>query len=165
MGLVEQWISRTLAILLIVILVVGALSGIGVVIIPKVISELAEFGRQVPKYGTVITSYYERILTWVQSVYDISSGEVKKWFLEGLPEVGKIFADQVTSALQGLSSGLAALLNILMIPFVTFYVLKDYERIKRSLRNFLPRRHVQTRCPCWTKLTMCWVNMFADSSW
>ena len=69
---------------------------------------------------------------------------MKKWFLEGLPEVGKIFADQVTSALHGLSSGLAALLNLLMIPFVTYYVLKDYERIKRSLRNFLPRRHVQT---------------------
>ncbi len=142
-GLVERWISRTLAILLIVILVVGALSGIGVVIIPKVIDELAEFGRQVPKYGAVITSYYERILTWVQSVYDVSTGDVKKWFLEGLPEVGKIFADQVTSALHGLSSGLAALLNLLMIPFLTFYVLKDYERIKRSLRNFLPRRHVQ----------------------
>ena len=143
-GLVERWISRTLAILLIVILMLGALSGIGVIIIPKIIDEVAEFGHQVPEYGAVITAYYERILTWVQSVYDISTGDVKKWFLEGLPEVGKIFADQMTSALHGLSSGVSALLNLLMIPFVTFYVLKDYERFKRNLKNALPRRHLQS---------------------
>jgi predicted PurR-regulated permease PerM len=142
-GLVERWISRTLAILLIVILMLGALCGIGVIIIPRIIDEVAEFGHQLPKYGAAITVYYERMLTWVQSVYDISTGDVKKWFLEGLPEVGKIFADQMTSALHGLSSGVAALLNLLMIPFVTFYVLKDYDRIKRTLRNALPRRHLR----------------------
>ncbi len=140
-GQVERWISRSLAILLIVSLVLGALSGIGVVVIPRIIREVTEFGSQVPKYAAVITSYYELILTWAQSVYEFSTGDVKQWFLKGLPKVGKIFADQMTSALRGLSSGLAALLNLLMIPFVTYYVLKDYEKIKEALENALPRRH------------------------
>ncbi len=55
--------------------------------------------------------------------------------------MGRVFAHNTTEALKGLTSGVAALLNLLMIPFVTFYVLKDYEKIKAVLRRLLPRRH------------------------
>ncbi len=142
-GIMEHRISRTLAIGLIVLFVLGILSGIGVVVIPRVIDEVRELAHHLPAYGNAIKGYYSRLLDWVQSYgYMIPTGEIQQWLFEQLPKLGGAFADQTTAALKGLTSGLAALLNLLMIPFVTFYVLKDYEQIKQALQDLLPRRHV-----------------------
>ena len=142
-GIMARRISRTLSIGIVVLIVLGALSGIGALVIPRVIDEAGELVRLLPAYGTTIRGYIERLLLLTESYgYRISPGEIQQWFVERLPEMGRLVADQMTGALKGLTSGLAALLNLLMIPFVTFYVLKDYDRIKEALQGILPRRHV-----------------------
>ena len=138
--LIGRRISRSLAIGIIVLLLLGILSGIGVVVVPKVIDEVRELVRRLPSYGTAVKDLYERGLGLIREYgYEVQLGEIQQWLVERLPEVGKIFADKTTAALKGLTSGLAALLNLLMIPFVTFYVLKDYDKITRSLQGVLPR--------------------------
>jgi predicted PurR-regulated permease PerM len=142
-GVIGRRLSRTLAIGVIVLFVLGVLSGIGIVVIPRVIDEVRELAQRLPVYAADIERAYERLLANLRFYgYMIPAGEIQKWFVEQLPQVGQIFADQTTAALKGLTSGLAALLNLLIIPFVTFYVLKDYERIKQALQDILPRHHV-----------------------
>ncbi len=142
-GVMGRRLSRTLAIGVIVLFVLGVLSGIGVVVVPRVIDEVRELAQRLPTYTADIERAYERLLANLRFYgYMIPAGEIQAWFVEQLPQVGQIFADQMTDALKGLTSGLAALLNLLMIPFVTFYVLKDYERIKQALQDILPRNHV-----------------------
>ena len=144
-GLMARKISRTLAILIIALMILGAMFGIGAVVIPRIIDEVGQLVRQLPAYGEEIRRLYERLVTEVEHLgYTLPQAEIRQWFIERLPEVGKVFADQTTAALKGVTSGLAALLNLLMIPFVTFYVLKDYERIKQALRGILPRRYAES---------------------
>jgi len=76
--------------------------------------------------------------------YAISTGDIQEKVLGQLPEIGKLFATQATSLLKGLTSGIAALLNMTLIPFVTYYILKNFERIKGSLMSLLPRKHVES---------------------
>ncbi len=141
-GLMERWMSRTIAIALMVVVILGVLSGIGIVVIPLVTHELLDFGRQVPNYTAMLKDLYDRFFLWLQSLgITIRKGEIQQLLLERLPKLGELFAEQTTAALKGLSSGLATLLNFLMIPFVTFYMIKDYERIKQTLGRILPRRH------------------------
>jgi predicted PurR-regulated permease PerM len=121
----EKKISRSLAIGVVVVLLLGVLAAVGMVLIPVVIREVGDLVTQLPRYGEALKHHYDSVV------------------LGQLPEIGKLFATQATSLLKGLTSGIAALLNLALIPFVTYYVLKDFERIKESLQSLLPRKHVQ----------------------
>lgn len=141
-GLMERWMSRTIAIVLIVVVILGALSGIGIVVIPLVTQEILDFGRRIPVYAAMLKQFYDQIFNWLQSIgVNLPKGQIQQVLLERLPKLGELFAEQTTAALKGLGSGLATLLNFLMIPFVTFYMIKDYDRIVRTVARVLPRRH------------------------
>jgi len=141
-GLMERWMSRTIAIALIVVVILGALSGIGIVVIPLVTQEILDFGRRVPVYAAMLKQFYDQIFNWLQSIgVNLPKGQIQQVLLERLPKLGELFAEQTTAALKGLSTGLATLLNFLMIPFVTFYMIKDYDRIVKTVARGLPRRH------------------------
>ena len=140
-GLLERWMSRTIAIALMVVVVLGALSGIGIVVIPLVTQEILDFGRRVPDHAAMLKALYDQVLNWLQS---LGVNLPKGVLLEQLPKLGELFAEQATSALKGLSSGLATLLNFLMIPFVTFYLIKDYDRVINTVARVLPRRHASS---------------------
>ena len=141
-GLMERWMSRTIAIALIVVVILGALSGIGIVVIPLVTQEILDFGLRVPVYAAMLKQFYDQIFNSLQSIgVNLPKGQIQQLLLERLPKLGELFAEQTTAALKGLSSGLATLLNFLMIPFVTFYMIKDYDRIVRTVARVLPRRH------------------------
>ena len=141
-GLMERWMSRTIAIALIVVVILGALSGIGIVVIPLVTQEILDFGRRVPVYAAMLKQFYDQIFNWLHSIgVNLPKGQIQQVLLERLPKLGELFAEQTTAALKGLSTGLATLLNFLMIPFVTFYMIKDYDRIVKTVARGLPRRH------------------------
>ena len=141
----ERWISRTLAIGLVVVLLLGALASVGVVLVPLVIEEVGEFVAELPRYGRALEGYYKDLVAFIEAQgLAVTFGEIQDQVLGQLPELGKLFAKQATSLLQGLTSGIAALLNLALIPFVTFYVLKDFERIKSTLRALLPRRYADS---------------------
>ena len=141
-GLMERWMTRTIAIALIVVVILGALSGIGIVVIPLVTQEILDFGSRVPDYAAMLKKFYDQIFSRLRSIgVNLPKGQIQQVLLEGLPKLGELFAEQTTAALKGLSSGLATLLNFLMIPFVTFYMIKDYDRIVRTVERVLPRRH------------------------
>jgi predicted PurR-regulated permease PerM len=141
----EKRISRSLAIGVVVLLLLGVLTVIGVVLIPVVIQEVGDLVTQLPRYGEAIRGYYDALVTFIQvHGYEISPGDIQGKVLAQLPEIGKLFATQATSLLKGLTSGLAALLNLTLIPFVTYYVLKNFERIKGSLLSLMPRKHVES---------------------
>lgn len=141
-GLMERWMSRTIAIALIVVVILGALSGIGIVVIPLVTQETLDFSRRVPVYAAMLKQFYDQIFNWLQSIgVNLPRGQIQQLLLERLPKLGELFAEQTTAALKGLGSGLATLLDFLMIPFVTFYMIKDYDRIVRTVTRVLPRRH------------------------
>ncbi|MDP6778324.1 MAG: AI-2E family transporter [Candidatus Latescibacteria bacterium] len=144
-GILERRISRTLAIAILALLVLGGLFGIGILIVPVLIAEVGELVARLPGYGRALMGVYDWLLARVEAYgYTVPAGEIQQWVMDQLPEIGSSIATKITSALKGLTSGVAALLNLLMIPFVTYYVLKDYDRIKAVLVKCMPPRHTES---------------------
>lgn len=143
MKLLGRRISRTLAIALIALMVLGLIAGTAILIVPRVIDELRDFGARMPDYAAGVRDFVSRLLDYAAAYgIKVPTGiEIQQKISEGIPEFGSLFAEQATMVLQRLTSGLAALLNVLMIPFVTFYVLKDYDKISGTLRDAMPRRY------------------------
>lgn len=150
----QKFMPRNVAIAVIVLSILAVLTGLGAVVIPKVISEVSEFVRRLPTYGAALVSVYDGILVWVEAEvgYAVALEDIQQWLLTRLPEVGRVFADQTTSALKGFSSGIAAFLNLLMIPFVTFYILKDYEKIGGLIERSMPPRYLPPVKAFWSQI-------------
>ncbi|HCK09894.1 MAG: hypothetical protein CME21_17175 [Gemmatimonadetes bacterium] len=139
-GVLSKRLPRTISILLLVLGLLGLLTLLAYAIIPRVIREVRDLVVSLPVYGAHMKDLYLRFTDWLSN-YEGYSGyatEIQQRFVDRLPEVGQLFADQTTNALRGLTSGIAALLNLLMIPFVTFYVLKDYDRIGDIVTKAIP---------------------------
>ena len=138
-GVLSRKMPRTAAIALLVLSLIGALTIVSIALVPRIIGEVRDLVVSLPKYAAYFTSLYERAAAWAAEYGYIGyANEIQQRVIEQLPKVGKLFADQTTSALKGLTSGIAALLNLLMIPFVTFYVLKDYDRIWQIVESAIP---------------------------
>lgn len=137
-----RYMPRSVAIGVIAILLLGALTLIGALLIPLVISEVWDLVKRLPDYADYFKELYGKTENYLRAYgYEGYASEIQQRVISKLPEVGKLFADQTTSALRGLTSGIAALLNLLMIPFLTYYILKDFGRIKVVLANVFPERH------------------------
>ena len=139
-GVLSRHMPRTVAIGLLVLSLLGLITLVSYALIPRVIREVRDLVLSLPTYASYFRDVYLRLTDWLAQ-YDAYSGyanEIQQRFVDRLPEVGKLFADQTTSALRGLTSGIAAILNLLMIPFVTFYVLKDYDRIRQLVTEAIP---------------------------
>jgi predicted PurR-regulated permease PerM len=141
-GILTRFVPRGIAIAIIVLLMIGLVSGIGAVIIPKMITEVSELVNRLPGYGNAMFNMYNQVIRWIENLgLALPIEEIRQWIIKRLPELGQIFADQTTLALKSLSSGLAALLNLFMIPFVAYYLLKDFEKIIAIFKQLLPPRH------------------------
>ena len=141
-GFLSRKMPRTIAMAILMLSLLGLLTIVSYAIIPRVIREVRDLVVSLPGYVDWFKAVYRDFTAWLARYpYTSYADEIQQRFLDGLPEVGKLFADQTTSALRGLTSGIAAVLNLLMIPFVTFYVLKDYDRIGELIREAIPTRH------------------------
>lgn len=112
-----------------------------ILMLPKLITQLREFIDNVPAIA-------QRISTWLSPIafnylgYDIFDDWQR--FVTGLlPTIREIPAkDIVGSFFQGTMRALGTLASFLIIPILTFYMLKDYHALNRTLMSLFPRRFV-----------------------
>jgi predicted PurR-regulated permease PerM len=138
----ERWkLSRTAA-----VAVVFALMTLGVVIvvlllIPSLGDQVGYFIDRLPVYIDWIQA---RVLPWIERVSGFSveafdPGQLVQILREHWQQAGGV----ATSVLGGLSkSGLAVLgwvANLVLIPVVTFYLLRDWDVLVARVRELLPR--------------------------
>jgi predicted PurR-regulated permease PerM len=141
-GLLSRRLPRTAAIGILMLSLLGLLTLVSNALIPHIIREVRDLVFSLPTYTEYFKGLYQNFSDWLARYgYTGYASEIQQRVVDRLPEVGKLFADQTTSALRGLTSGIAAILNLLMIPFVTFYILKDYDRIREIATQAIPTRH------------------------
>ncbi|GAB3128168.1 AI-2E family transporter [Novispirillum itersonii] len=141
----RRGLSRTLATATITALFLLLVAGVLLVLAPAIESQVVGFLHRVPDYLHAIEdriaplwAQAAKILpkAQIQSLTDSAKGMIGQgasWFL-GL--IGKV-----------LTSGLALvnLLSLLVIaPVVSFYLLRDWDRIVSQIDSLLPRRHAGT---------------------
>jgi predicted PurR-regulated permease PerM len=140
--LLGRRLTRTGASLLVMFVLIGALVATGVVLIPKVIDEVRDLVGRMPVYEATARALLDRMLASLRSHgYELSVSEIQARVLDRLPEVSNLVAAQTISLLKGISSGVTAIVNLGIIPFVTFYIAKDYHEISSGLQRIFPDRH------------------------
>tara|TARA_R110002050_G_scaffold71891_3_gene154652 strand:+ start:35424 stop:36494 length:1071 start_codon:yes stop_codon:yes gene_type:complete len=112
------------------------------VILPLLSAQIAALFKRLPDYLSV---FQATVVPWLNSmglpVDSIDINTVKQALTTYWSEVGQ-FAGGVFSYITG--SGVAVLqwlANLILVPVVTFYLLRDWDLIVARFRELLPRRH------------------------
>jgi len=129
---VRRWTSSFLLMLLFVALIVGTV----ILVVPIAVAQfsgLIESISSLAKDGKIL-DLLARSGIPIQQIQDF----LEKQLPAKLEGVLTSLVEGAFGLVTGLSSILAELLNLIIIPFVTFYLLKDFPRILERIKLFIP---------------------------
>lgn len=137
-------VSRSVSIFIIIFVILGVLALIGLWVIPRFMLDIQNLAQTFPTYE----SLRERMRLDFLSAFSALGIDVDKIFQLIERESSKKMEDfirEFTTGVQGMSSTLGSvatqLLNLVLIPFITFYFLRDYDRLIQKMRDRTPARH------------------------
>jgi len=144
---IGKWhISRTLAVSIVFILMTGGLFLLFLIVFPLLQKQVEHLVRSVPG---ALEWFAGTVLPWLQAKLGLTSLSLDtETITHALQAYWKEFSSATLSLLGTVSrSGQAVLgwlMNLVLIPVVTFYLLRDWDLLVDGIRKLLPRRTKST---------------------
>lgn len=141
----ERWkIPRTWGILLLTLLIALALTGILLYVVPRLAQQLEELQTRLPGYwNRASTSLLPRLESFRQQ-HALEFDQGLAWLIEQAKSHGGALLAGVSAGLaasfRSLGSLLAKLVGLVIIPVMTFYLLRDFDELKAKATELIPPR-------------------------
>jgi predicted PurR-regulated permease PerM len=134
-------LPRTLAVATVFTTIVLLLLLLALVLIPLLEGQITALLQRLPGYVDVLQS---RVVPWLQQHFDLTADQFKFDVLkqkldENLATVGGLMVGVLTSLTHSSMVVLGWLMNLLLIPVITFYLLLDWDRMIGHIHDMLPR--------------------------
>jgi predicted PurR-regulated permease PerM len=133
-------VPRALGAVVVILLGLAAIVGLVFIVIPLAQAEIAQLANRIP---ALLAKAQEVWLPALNAKYGISVNldvsQIRSWLTENLSDVGAIAAKVAKSLHVGGLAVLGFLATALLTPLVTFYLLKDWPQLTRSLTDLIPR--------------------------
>lgn len=137
-------ITRTLAsaIILVVFLVISALAIL--LLAPPIAAQFSELIKSLPGALRDLQSWINTALIPKLNSLGIPTNDIQTKLSQELPAKLENLLNTLLSGLSGLFVGISVLLtqvvNIILIPFLTFYILKDFDNLKNLIKDLFPKK-------------------------
>ena len=137
-----RWpISRTVSVVLVFVLMTGFFGLVLLIVIPLLVEQIRHLVDRVPQITEWLLS---EALPWVQAQLGLDASTLD---YENVVAAARDYWKEAGTALLGVlgsvsRGGQAAvnwLMNLVLIPVVTFYLLRDWDRLVEGIRQLLPR--------------------------
>ncbi|MGH9880280.1 MAG: AI-2E family transporter [Pyrinomonadaceae bacterium] len=129
----ELAMPRVLAIVLAYLIIVAALVAIILLVVPRVGSQFPEFAEQARGYWRTLGAKTQAISEYFRV------HRMPEPVLDALNNVAASIGHYVTGVLQSMVGWLAYIPWLILIPILSFFLLKDVETFRRSALQMLPR--------------------------
>jgi predicted PurR-regulated permease PerM len=138
-----RWpVSRTVAVIIVFVLMSAAVGLILLFVLPLAREQITYLVRRAPE---MLEWLLGTALPWLQSRLGLAPLEMD---LQSLTEAAKSYWKDVGSAAlsvlgtvsRGGQAVLHWLMNLVLIPVVTFYLLRDWDRLVLGIQNLIPRQ-------------------------
>lgn len=147
-------IPRTAAVALLALPLVGVLALFAFVLVPAVAGQVSEFIADVPSYLSALQRWLAEVRAWMiglgiegldertlPRVQEIDPGAVVEYLRERKERLAESGASAVLGIGRGIGAVLALLGYLVVLPILTFYLLRDWDRIRVPLRLAIPQRY------------------------
>jgi predicted PurR-regulated permease PerM len=141
-GLERRRIPRLLAVTLVFIAGFGVVAGVSFMVVPDLVREIQDLIVRLPQMIQSGIALAHKHLPRLFGLLKVDYSKVEQDFLTNkYPAKVEELLIASFRVLSGMGAWLSRLLNLILIPVLTFYFLKDYNRIKAALLGFIPRRY------------------------
>jgi predicted PurR-regulated permease PerM len=143
----EEWkLNRTLSVTVVFLVISLLVFGVLLVLIPALEKQISSFIRNLPLYFEWLRQH---ISPWLKGTFGI---ERDLFDINELTQLLKSHWEQAGGLAQSLLSGVTKsglvivswLMNFLLIPVVTFYLLRDWDIITQRVSELIPRPYYRT---------------------
>ena len=137
-----RWpISRTVSVVLVFLLMIAVFGLVLLIIIPLLVEQVRHLVEKVPQ----ITEWlFSEALPWIQLQLGLEPSSIDTDNLiaaarDYWKEAGTAALSVLGSVSRGGQAAINWLMNLVLIPVVTFYLLRDWDRLVEGIRQLLPR--------------------------
>jgi len=137
-------ISRTFAALSLMFAFFGFVLGGALLVLPLLRAQAVNLAKNLPEYLAVLQGWLKPVL---DRLVGLDPAEAEAWFREEAGRFGELpvkivagLSGFVWQSLTGLFDILLMVANVVIIPVVTFYLLRDYDKIVEKMRGLVPER-------------------------
>ena len=134
-------IPRTLAVCLVFVLLFGVLAGAVLVLFPMLEQQVSLLIKRFPE---MIEWTRSTLLPWLQTRFAgqdwLQPDQIQQMLKEHWSGAGGLIAAAFGSVTASGMALLAALANLVLIPVVTFYLLRDWDHLIAAIHELLPRK-------------------------
>jgi predicted PurR-regulated permease PerM len=145
--LTRRRLPRSLAVVLVLLLVAGAVVGLALVVLPVFIRESRLLMEKLPGF---VVWFNQNVTPWLKARLDLElllDADMARQFARELLAENESAAMQLLGTLKvGGLVLLAVLANLLLVPVVLFYLLRDWHQVLERVDVLIPRRiHARVR--------------------
>jgi predicted PurR-regulated permease PerM len=126
---------------LLLIVTFGLIVVVGGILIPSLVREIQDLIRRIPTLATQISMFVSSNLPRLLTFLHVDSEQFQQSLLEKFPSGAEQVLSNLLKGISGIGTLLGRVLNIVLVPILTFYILKDYERIRDWMLGFAPKRY------------------------
>jgi predicted PurR-regulated permease PerM len=138
----ERKMPRAVAVVVVFLGLLACLVLLPLILLPAIEQQFAALARNLPRYGDWLQTH---LVPWLQQTFGVDTSGFDWSFLREAvkghwQQVGGA-ASRLIGVISHSGMALAALLaNLVLIPVVTFYLLRDWDRLVARVHELLPRR-------------------------
>lgn len=135
-------LSRTLSVIIVFVIIFLVVLLIPVVLLPLIQQQFSALAANFPKY---IDWVQQNVVPFLSQTFNLDSSlfdtaTLKQSIVNSWREVGGIAGNVVSGITKSGVVLLAWLANLVLVPVVTFYLLRDWDVLMERIRQLLPRK-------------------------
>jgi len=134
--------SRTLSSLLIILLFLITVILLIIFLAPIIVFQFSELIASLPGAIKDLDTWFNKVLLPKAAELGFPTQSIQDKLLNELPTRLEQILNALFNSISGLFTGLSIILtqivNIILIPFLTFYLLKDFDEIKALVKSLFP---------------------------
>jgi predicted PurR-regulated permease PerM len=141
--LLTSWgLPRPLAVLIILLSGLCLFVGLLLFIVPVIIDETAKFADVLPGYAVAlhdtVSKLAEKLGVAIPKDWDEVTGLIVARGRQYLPKIADISVQAFFSIFKSTLHILSALLHILLVPIITYYLMVSFDPIERGIKDLIP---------------------------
>jgi predicted PurR-regulated permease PerM len=134
-------VPRIVGVLIIFFIITGFFVFLGLILLPDLVKELQDLIIRLPQLAEKGMDFLRKNIPKLLGFLKIDPEIVQKDILEEkYPTKVEEILLKLLSSVTGIGTVFSYLLNIILIPVLTFYFLNDYNRIKSWIFHFIPKK-------------------------
>ncbi|MCJ7812292.1 AI-2E family transporter [bacterium] len=142
----KRHISKTSGVLFLLFFTLSILILIGWIIIPNLIEEIKVLIAQIPDRINYLYEEMKEGIPKILGSLPVDQDKLQQNLLEEIPSRANRVLSNILKGVMSIGSFLGQIINIILIPVLTFYFLKDFNKIYDLALDFVPKKYRSICC-------------------